>query len=357
MQRLAELVYSPLQEYSKEQPHKYLSALERVLSVSSGIDAFDKLDVAKLVSESARAGESEHAGSSIYGDLSDDGEDTAMRDASPDDESNGHSGNGHAVIGKDTSILSQVSSVVVMSPIPWASASDAESEGEGEQPFDVTATSELATGQDEADLNDSAAETKKSSTTEEETTANSIDTNKTEEGQSVHVEDTGIGSSTQSTDASASYLQSTSTNPTSDDPNSNGSTTSSEDRESMDTRENSEPSTTTSNDLSDATSANQSNSTSYAQHHELTGSEGEKRRRLSIEPSTPNANSKSPEEKVSEEVTKPDMEKEENENEKEKEETAKDVKKEDEKEQEKEKEEDSDKNEKFDKDTQEDSKI
>lgn len=137
IQRLAELVAYPTKHYQPDQPYKFLAAIERVLSVSSATTAFEKLDTEKLIreSQSSMAANQDHGG---QGQGMDPFEmDTYMED-SDDLEDAFETGNGHTADAatvaaaaattkpRSNSILSQVSSVVVMSPIPWASAADIE---------------------------------------------------------------------------------------------------------------------------------------------------------------------------------------------------------------------------------------
>lgn len=100
VQRLAELLVNPTEFYPSDQPQKFLSALERVLSVSSTIEDFEKLDTAELIKESQ-----------ISQKFSEENE------LMGDDDENYSLNNGGA---KSSSLLSQATSVVVMSPIPWA---------------------------------------------------------------------------------------------------------------------------------------------------------------------------------------------------------------------------------------------
>lgn len=130
IQRLAELVVNPTAYYPTDQPQKYLAALERVLSVSSGCDDFERLDTAKLIAESQAVARQEH-GSGNHNENEDEEmeiEPSAVAQEGGTSEANS---NGHV---KSPSILAQVSSVVVMSPIPWASAAAIEQQANLEVP-------------------------------------------------------------------------------------------------------------------------------------------------------------------------------------------------------------------------------
>lgn len=173
IQRLAELVAYPTKHYQPDQPYKFLAALERVLSVSSATTAFEKLDTEKLIRESqsataAGAGQEQHGGEAGMDPFE---MDTYMEDSDSLDAfetGNGHTADvGAAASGaagpgttkpRSNSILSQVSSVVVMSPIPWASAADIEQARLDEGPLEDAGELAEAEGEHEAETEAAEAE-------------------------------------------------------------------------------------------------------------------------------------------------------------------------------------------------------
>ena len=131
VQRLAELIVNPTTFYSSDQPQKFLSALGHVLSVSSTTEDFERLDTEALIKESQTSRNDDDDENELIGEQ---------------EESNSLNNCG----GRSPSLLSQAASVVVMSPIPWASAATFEQQQDFDEDIsmlendEMTKTSSLA---------------------------------------------------------------------------------------------------------------------------------------------------------------------------------------------------------------------